>query len=110
MIDFFGTLKERLGDVRVFVTDRNLTQIAALEIVWPEAKIIYCFKHIERNIRASLDDECLTAFQTMCWGSLKEEEAFLALLESKKRGPLSLKTIWFIDGLLNCKTRWLPSK
>ena len=36
------------------------------------------------------------------------EEAFLALLENKKQ-ELSQKAANFIDGLLDCKHRWLPS-
>ena len=54
-IEFFSALKKRLGDVRVFVTDRNQVQFGTLEIVWPQAIIIYFLKHIERNIKNKLD-------------------------------------------------------
>lgn len=50
--------------------------MAALEIVWPQAIIIYCLKHNKSNSRSKLDDECLTAFKEMYGRSLEEDAAY----------------------------------
>ena len=41
-INFLIIIKKRVGNIKVFLTDRFKAQIEALKSVWPEAKIIYC--------------------------------------------------------------------
>ena len=75
-IDFFKNLRYFIGPIRVFVTDRNFTQIAALEEVFPESYIIYCTRHIANNIGTSVNKEMKDNFNAMLNKEITEEELF----------------------------------
>ena len=49
----------------VFVTDRNLSQINAIKEVWPDAFIIYCHRHITKNLLDNARKEMYNNFQDM---------------------------------------------
>ena len=49
-VNYFKEVKARVNDIRLFICDRNKTQISALREVFPNCLIIYCLVHIGRNI------------------------------------------------------------
>jgi len=50
-IKYFQKLKANIGnDIRLFITDRSYAQVAAMKEVFPNARIIFCFLHLKRNL------------------------------------------------------------
>lgn len=107
-INYFQILKKMIGDIRVFVTDRNLSQINAIKTVWPNAFIIYCHRHIAKNILDKIGIEMYNNFQDMINMKITEEqliEKFNEYIEDNQFG-LGAKVL---ENLLKEKEHWLPS-
>ena len=107
-INYLTHVKQYLGEIRLFISDRNKTQISAIETVWPNAIIIYCTKHISRNIRTNAGKEMEKKFIDMLNGRKTEEELIkdfntYILFNPSSNGAGTLRE------LLDCKDRWLPS-
>lgn len=72
-IEFFNNLRFFAGPIRVFVTDRNFTQISALEEVFPKSNIIYCTRHISKNVETSVNKDIKDEFIKMLNHIITEE-------------------------------------
>ena len=106
-VSYFTKLKEHIGDVGVFLTDRNAAQIAALRQVWPEAKIMYCLEHIARNIKTNVGAEMEETFQSMRYGKITEKQLFDKFDEKIQEGNPKMTN--FLTRLKEQKDSWLPS-
>ena len=49
---FFEKVKRKVGNIRLFIADRNQTQMNSIKRIWPDCLIINCSIHIGRNIRS----------------------------------------------------------
>jgi hypothetical protein len=111
-VEFLTFLKlESAFTPRVFVIDRWGTQITAIEQTFPSAVIIYCRKHIEANIRDTLGrTSVLRHFWPCMFGDISEE-LFLHVMEDEMNLYIGVnpKKANFIQELINCSNRWLPS-
>lgn len=106
-INYFNSVKEEIGDIRLFVCDRNQTQINAIKIVWPNSLIIYCSIHIGRNIR-SFDNELYKMFKKMIYKDINEDEFINECKNYINNNPGS-KGANILTKLLSEVEHWLPS-
>ena len=95
-----------IGDILVFVTDRNISQINAIKIVWPNAHIIYC--HIAKNILEKVGVQMYNNFKDTINMKITEEQLidrFNEYIQANEFG-LGAKVV---ENLLNEKQHLLPS-
>ena len=105
--NYFLSVKEIVGEIRLFVCDRNQTQINAIKAVWPNALIIYCLIHIGRNLR-SINIALYVKFKQMCNKQIEEKE-YLAYCEKYINDNPNSKGANILIKLLEEKEHWLPS-
>ena len=106
--NYFVKVKEKIGDIRLFVTDRNLSQINAIKEVWPNAFIIYCHRHIAKNILDKVGIEMYNNFQNMINLKITEEQLldrFTEYIQENEEG-FGAKVL---ENLIKEKDHWLPS-
>ena len=108
-IAFFSHLKKFIGDIRVFVTDRNQTQIEAIEEIWPHAHIMYCLRHIGKNIGTNVSAAMKERFDKMVHKQITEKELLDDFEKYLKDQDPKSQGYSTISNLLSCKHRWLPS-
>lgn len=107
-VDFFEELSRRIGAIRVFVSDRNKTQIDALKQVFQDCAIIYCSVHIGRNIKQKACKDIKTLYSKMKRGQVSEHE-FLSICTEYSTSATGTKPGRFIAKLLDEKDHWLPT-
>ena len=106
---FFNRVKESVGQIRLFICDRNRTQKNSLLRIWPNCKIIYCSVHIGRNLRNSVSIEIFNLYQKMRKLLITEDDFLDACREFINAYP-NAKGSKTLNNLL-CETdNWLPSK
>ncbi len=71
---FLKELKNKIGNINIFLCDKNKAQIEAIKYVWPESKIIYCAIHIGRNIKNDVGEEMYILYCQMRKEIISEEE------------------------------------
>lgn len=104
---FFEKVKIKVGNIRLFVCDRNQTQMNSIKRMWPDCLIINCSIHIGRNIR-SVSIDLYNLYEKMRHLVITEQE----FLESCREfiNDVSVtdgKTT--IQNLLETTEQWLPS-
>jgi hypothetical protein len=105
---FLSFLKSYLTEVNCFVTDRSVAQIAALRKNYPNAFLIYCKIHIQRNVDSHFPhSEIPLHFNGLFNGTESEEEFFKYIHEKTK--DFSQKQQRFIENLMAESNHWLPS-
>ena len=107
-IDYFQHVKDRIGEIRLFICDRNITQISALNEVWPNCLIIYCAIHIGRNIKDKVGLEMYHLYEKMRSLEITEDE-FIRACEKHIKDNSQKKSARFLNKLLREKDHWLPS-
>lgn len=107
-VDFFQEVRLRVGDIRLFVSDRNKTQISALQDVFPDCLIIYCSVHIGRNIKQKCSKELKSLYFKMRHLEIEESEFIKTCEENILANPGS-KATKFLQNLLRETEHWLPS-
>ena len=82
-VDIFESLKEMNSNIRVFIVDRLKAQINALQIVYPEAFLVFCRVHIYRNIEHKMGrkHEVAELFWKFIQRKMNEFEYVLSLQE-----------------------------
>lgn len=107
-IDFLTQLKTRIGNIRLFVSDRNKTQITAIKSVFNNCNIIYCSVHISRNLRQKAGNEIVLLYNQL---NKKEvtETVFINICEEIIKMNPNSKVSKFLLNLLNERECWLPS-
>ena len=108
-ISFFVHIKKLIGDIRVFITDRNFSQIESLEIVWPNAHIIYCLRHIKKNIGDTIGSEMKKKFQQMMNKEISEAELIQVFEKYISEHDPESQASSMLSSLLLTRERWLPS-
>lgn len=101
-------VKKLIGDVRVFVIDRNFTQIESIEIVWPDSKIIFCLRHIKKSIEDSVNKEMKNRFEEMMNNKITEDELIHDFETYIQKHP-STQASDMLQSLLDSRCHWLPS-
>ena len=71
--EYFKVVKDKVGEIRLFICDRNKTQIKALKTVFPKCKIIFCAVHIGRNIKEKVGNEMFDLYQKLRCLEITEE-------------------------------------
>ena len=107
-VAYLTAVKNRVGIIRLFVCDRNKTQIRAIRQVFPEAKIIYCAIHIGRNLKQKVGKEMQILYKKMRRSVIGEDE-FLEVCEDHIRSNPGAKSSKLLTGLLTEREHWLPS-
>ena len=105
---YFSNVKKLIGDIEVFVTDRNFTQIDAVCELWPNAIIIYCTRHIGKNIKDKVSKEMYEEFQKMLHNKKTEEELLKDFRDYIIAHP-DTQAANVLQGLLDSTEHWLPS-
>lgn len=104
---FFEKVKAKVGDIRLFVADRNQIQMNSIKRTWPNCLIINCSIHIGRNIR-SVSVELYNLYEKMRHLQITEEEFLNACIEFIQDDTVSDgKTT--IQNIIDTKEYWLPS-
>ncbi|KAK8890572.1 hypothetical protein M9Y10_035349 [Tritrichomonas musculus] len=104
----FSNVKKLIGDIEVFVTDRNFTQIDAVCELWPNAIIIYCTRHIGKNIKDKVSKEMYEEFQKMLHNK-KTEEELLKDFRDYIVAHQDTQASNVLQGLLDSTEHWLSS-
>ena len=107
-VEYLSQLKERIGSIRLFISDRNKTQISAIKEVFPDALIIYCSLHISRNIKQKVGREIYHLYKQMRFKQITEDE-FLERCQQYIEANQGTKSARFMQSLLAEKEHWLPS-
>lgn len=107
-INYFEYLREIVGTIRVFVTDRNYTQIDAIKQVWPEALGLYCIRYIRKNIENICPNEILEEFDKMMKKEITEE-TMIATFNTYISNHINSTVSNFLQNLLEQAPHWLPS-
>ena len=105
---YFSNVKKLIGDIEVFVTDRNFTQIDAVCELWPNAIIIYCTRHIGKNIKDKVSKEMYEEFQKMLHNK-KTEEELLKDFRDYIVAHQDTQASNVLQGLLDSTEHWLSS-
>ena len=107
-VDFFQQLYQRVGLIRLFVSDRNKTQVDALTEVFQGCEVIYCSVHIGRNMKQKASKDIKSLYYKMRKGQLTEED-FISTCTDYAESNSTSKPGRFIGKLLEEKNHWLPS-
>lgn len=110
---FFRELKKKVGNIRIFLTDRNKAQIESLKLIWPESQIIYCAVHIGRNIKNVVGDEMFKFYIQMRKEIISEDDLldkFREYIRKHNDDPNYSKANNLLKTLLKEIDHWLPSK
>ena len=107
-LDYFRYVKNIIGKIRLFVCDRNKTQISALKEIWPASNIIYCGIHIGRNIRDKVGPKMYMLYEQMR-SLVITEDKFIEACKKHIGSHPNTKSAKFLIKLLEEQEHWLPS-
>lgn len=112
-VNFLLKVKERVGNIKVFLTDRCMAQIQALKCVWPEAKIIFCAVHIARNIKTEVNGKILYFYTQMRKGIISEKELiqeFCKYINKHLNDARYARGVHLLSNLIKEREHWMPSE
>ena len=104
-INYFVEIKQKIGDIRLFICDRNKTQVKALKFVFPFCKIIFCSVHISRNLRQKAGQEMCDLFHKLQIQEISEEEFINACNNYVNEHPKT-KGSRLLQNLLEDQDKW----
>jgi len=113
-ISYLLALKSIMGsNIRLFIVDRHIAQLFAIKETYPEAKIIFCYIHIKRNLihALGLKHDVIKLFDEMIHNTSNEDAFIEQLLETKNNlKENNIKGEKVLLDLLNNQDYWIPSK